>query len=184
MEIIKKLTKAKRQKFLVDWLCNCIYIKFSDVFHERIDSCPLGTVCIYPKDLSIKLDSFIKFYINKNEDLHVSYCMVLATRKFHNRIEALEKWLQHCLNKSQLTAFSFNNRFDHFKKNCDPVIGTQIAVLIKGILQDIAKNIDICIIRRFIVTFDQVSIKALEREFALSSFYLVLNGFDFRFESL
>lgn len=92
MGIIKKLTKAKRQEFLVNWLCNLIYIKFSDVFHERIDSCPLGTVCIYPKDLSIKLDSFIKFYIEKNEDLPVSYCRVLATRRFHYRIEALEKW--------------------------------------------------------------------------------------------
>ena len=92
MSIFKKLTKAKRQKFLVNWLCNCIYIKFIDVFHERIDSCPLGTVCIYPKDLSIELDSFIKFYIGKNEDLPVSYCMVLATRKFHNRIESLDKW--------------------------------------------------------------------------------------------
>lgn len=89
MNIIKKLKKAKRQKFLVNWLCNCIYLKFSDVFRERIDSCPLGTVCIYPKDLSIESDSFIKSYIENNEDLPVSYCMELATRKFHHRIEAL-----------------------------------------------------------------------------------------------
>ena len=108
MNIIKKLTKAKRQKFLVDWLCNLIYIKFSDVFNERIDSCPLGTVCIYPKDLSIKFDSFIQFYINENEDLPVSYCMVLATRKFHYRIENLEKWT--CRLDNDVIYASYNPR--------------------------------------------------------------------------